>query len=292
MSEFVPAVITPADLRQQLIDNNELALIDVREIRPHSHGHLLFAIPLPLPRLEQRVADLIPCRNTLVVVCDGGAPDLENAGLGERAARRLAELGYRNVQVLQGGTAGWEAAGYELFDGVNVPSKAFGEFVEEHEKTPSISPDELKRMQDEGADMVLLDSRPEEEFRMLSPPGGICCPGGELAYRVHEIVRSPDTTVVVNCAGRTRSIIGCQSLVNASIPNKVVALRNGVMGWHLAGLEVMHGESELLSLLQGGGIFRSTAQARTPPPCRGPLADGFPASARDGGTGRGELSAL
>ena len=245
MSHREPKVISPSELRQKLLDNEELALIDVREIRPHSHGHLLFAIPLPLARLEQRLADLIPCRSALVVVCDGGEPDVDNPELGNRAARRLAELGYSNVKVLEGGTPGWEAAGYELFDGVNVPSKAFGEFIEEHEGTPSITPEALKQMQDEGADMVLLDSRPEEEFRMLSLPGGVCCPGGELAYRVHEIVSSPDTTVVVNCAGRTRSIIGCQSLINAAIPNKVLALRNGVMGWHLAGQQVLHGESEM-----------------------------------------------
>jgi len=48
----------------------------------------------------------------------------------------------------------------------------------------------------------------------------------------------------VNCAGRTRSIIGAQSLINAGIPNKVVALKNGTMGWHLAGLKVARGETK------------------------------------------------
>ena len=53
----------------------------------------------------------------------------------------------------------------------------------------------------------------------------------------------PDTgtTVVVNCAGRTRSIIGAQSLINAGIPNRVIALENGTMGWSLAGLELERG---------------------------------------------------
>jgi rhodanese-related sulfurtransferase len=41
--------------------------------------------------------------------------------------------------------------------------------------------------------------------------------------------------VIVNCAGRTRSIIGTQSLINAAIPNPVAALRNGTIGWMLAG---------------------------------------------------------
>jgi rhodanese-related sulfurtransferase len=49
---------------------------------------------------------------------------------------------------------------------------------------------------------------------------------------------------VVNCAGRTRSIIGAQSLINAGLPNKVIALKNGTMGWHLAGLKVARGETK------------------------------------------------
>src|SRR5262249_21107967 len=53
----------------------------------------------------------------------------------------------------------------------------------------------------------------------------------------------PETLVVVNCAGRTRSIIGAQSLINAGLPNKVMALKNGTMGWHLAGLKVARGET-------------------------------------------------
>jgi rhodanese-related sulfurtransferase len=64
-----------------------------------------------------------------------------------------------------------------------------------------------------------------------------------LVLRARDVVPSPDTLIVVNCAGRTRSIIGAQSLINAGIPNKVVALRNGTMGWHLAGLTCASGET-------------------------------------------------
>src|SRR5262249_40671243 len=41
--------------------------------------------------------------------------------------------------------------------------------------------------------------------------------------------------------GRTRSIIGAQSLINAGVRNKVVSLKDGTMAWHLAGLDVVHG---------------------------------------------------
>jgi rhodanese-related sulfurtransferase len=61
--------------------------------------------------------------------------------------------------------------------------------------------------------------------------------------RARDIAPSPATTVVVNCAGRTRSIIGAQSLINAGLPNKVMALRNGTMGWSLAGFTPDSGKS-------------------------------------------------
>ena len=136
----------------------------------------------------------------------------------------------------------WAAAGFELFSGVNVPSKAFGEYVEHAKGTPSIAADELEKLLRDGADLVVLDSRPFDEYARVSIPTATNVPGAELVLRAREIAPSPQTTVVVNCAGRTRSIIGAQSLINAGLPNKVVALRNGTMGWSLAGFTCDNGK--------------------------------------------------
>ena len=65
----------------------------------------------------------------------------------------------------------------------------------------------------------------------MSIPTATSVPGAELVLRARALAPDPATTVVVNCAGRTRSIIGTQSLINAGLPNRVVALRNGTMGW-------------------------------------------------------------
>ena len=94
-----------------------------------------------------------------------------------------------------------------------------------------------------GTDMVVLDSRPFDEYQRVSIPTAVNVPGAELVLRIHDLAPSPQTLVVVNCAGRTRSIIGAQSLINAGVPNKVVALRNGTMGWRLAGLACDSGKS-------------------------------------------------
>jgi rhodanese-related sulfurtransferase len=234
----VTAAVSPAALRGMVEDGGELALVDVREELIFSQGHLLLARSAPLSRLELKFAELVPRRTTRIVLCDG------NDGLAERAALVLARNGYSDLRVLAGGVETWAAAGFELFTGVNVPSKAFGEFIEHENRTPSIAADELARLIGEDADLVVLDSRPFDEYARVSIPGATNVPGAELVLRARELAPSPDTTVVVNCAGRTRSIIGAQSLINAGLPNKVVALRNGTMGWSLAGLTCDKGKSQ------------------------------------------------
>jgi rhodanese-related sulfurtransferase len=233
----VTATVGSADLRGMIDDGGELALVDVREELIYSQGHLLLARSAPLSRFELKFAMLVPRRGTRIVLCD------DNDGSAQRAAAVLARNGYTDLRILDGGVAGWAAAGFELFSGVNVPSKAFGEYIEHAEATPSISADELAQFLRDGVDLVVLDSRPFDEYARVSIPTATNVPGAELVLRAREIVSSPETTVVVNCAGRTRSIIGAQSLINAGLPNKVVALRNGTMGWSLAGFACDSGKN-------------------------------------------------
>jgi rhodanese-related sulfurtransferase len=232
--------ITPKELMTALRGSGELALLDVREQGVHYRGHPFFACSAPLSKLELMIGDLVPGRAVSIVVLDGGGE-----GLAERALVRLAQMRYTDVAILDGGCAGWKAAGGELFSGVNVPSKAFGEFVEHHYDTPRVPPEELKQWLSEGKKLVILDSRPYEEYHRMNIPGGIDTPGAELAWRVHDLAPNPDTLVVVNCAGRTRSIIGCQSLRNAGIANPVVALKDGTMGWDLAGFDCERGSTRV-----------------------------------------------
>jgi rhodanese-related sulfurtransferase len=248
--------ISAKHVRERLAGSEELALLDVREQGVHYRGHPFFASSAPLSRLELIIADLVPRRTASVVLLDGGGEDLA-----EKAAERLRGFGYSSILILENGCAGWKAAGGELFSGVNVPSKAFGEFVEHQYETPRISPQELSALKTTQEKMVILDSRPFEEYQRMNIPGGIDMPGAELAYRIHDLAPDPDTLVVVNCAGRTRSIIGCQSLRNAGIPNRVVALKDGTMGWDLAGFECERGATRVASLPSAQGKAKARAAA-------------------------------
>ncbi len=230
--------LTPVELQNALHDGREIALLDVREDGEFGEGHLLFATPLPYSRLELGISALVPRKNARIVLCDDGA-----SGIARRAAARLATAGYTDLAVLDGGTRSWKAAGYVLFKGVNVPSKLFGELVEHAYNTPRITAQDLVKMRESGEDFALFDGRPLHEHHKMTIPGSTCCPNAELPYRISSMVRNPKTKIIVNCAGRTRSILGAQTLINFGIPNPVYALENGTQGWYLSDLQLEHGSA-------------------------------------------------
>jgi len=233
--------VTAADIRKLLLARQEIALIDLREEAAFALGHPLFAAQIPLRRLAEEAPWRIPRRDAPVVVYDDGE------GLAPRAAMELRDLGFTQVAELAGGLARWRGAGFELFEDVNSYSKAFGELVEHRRHTPSLPAADVQALIDEKADIAILDARRFDEYATMSIPTGRSVPGAELVLRAPLAAPDPDTTIIVNCAGRTRSIIGTQSLINAGLPNKIYALRNGTIGWTLAGQALATGQQASVS---------------------------------------------
>ncbi|WP_070107227.1 rhodanese-related sulfurtransferase [Burkholderia plantarii] len=229
--------LSVAEVRAALLAREEIAFVDVREEAPYAAGHPLWAANLPLSKLELEAWSRIPRRDTTIALYG----EYDGEDLAPRAAAVLAGLGYTRVHLLDGGLAAWSRMGGELFIDVNVPSKSFGEYVEAQRHTPSLSAQEVQALIDAKADVVIVDARRFDEYQTMSIPTATSVPGAELVLRVRELAPDPATRVIVNCAGRTRSIIGTQSLVNAGLPNPVAALRNGTIGWTLAGQTLDHG---------------------------------------------------
>lgn len=251
--------IDPKTLKSWLHDGAEIALLDVREHGQYGEAHLFYGIPLPFSRLELDAPRLVPRRGVRVVVYDEGQG--ASADVAQRAAAQLAALGYTDVHVLQGGAAAWKAAGYVLFAGVNLPSKTFGELAEEVYHTPRVSADQLAEMLARHDKVVVLDGRPVSEFHKMNIPSATCCPNGELAYRVRQLVPDTTTPIVINCAGRTRSIIGAQTLINLGLPNPVYALENGTQGWYLNDHALEHGGTRRYADDSGNTDLRPAAKA-------------------------------
>lgn len=230
----VPAV-TPAQIRAALLLRDEVALLDLRHEAAFATGHPLFAANMAVDRIGLEAEIRLPRKDVPIVVYDAGE------GLVPPAAEQLGALGYTSVRQLDGGLLAWQAAGYELFQDVNSYAKAFGELVESRRHTPSLSAGEVAGLIEARANIAILDVRRFDEYATMNIPGSVSVPGGELVLRAGRAAPDPDTTIIVNCAGRTRSIIGTQSLINAGIPNRVMALRNGTIGWTLARQALEHG---------------------------------------------------
>jgi rhodanese-related sulfurtransferase len=227
--------VTSSDIRCALLLRQEIALLDVRHEAAFATGHPLFAANMAADRIAIEAAARLPRKDVPIVLYDDGE------GLVASAAERLEALGFSNVRALAGGLAAWHAAGYEVFEDVNSYAKAFGELVEARRHTPSLSADEVASLIAEKANIAILDVRRFDEYATMNIPGSVSVPGAELVLRAGNAAPDPDTTIIVNCAGRTRSIIGTQSLINAGVPNKVRALRNGTIGWTLAKHGLDHG---------------------------------------------------
>ena len=232
---MTPGAISPDQLVTLLQQRDPYALLDVRERAAFERGHIFRATPLPRRLLETRLPGLVTAPATLIVLCDD---DGRSAAL---AAPTLGEMGYTEVFVLTGGLEAWRRAGHPVVQGLNVPSKVFGEHVLHDRKTPEVTPLELSARMAQGQDMVIVDTRTPEEYQRGCLPGAWSMPGGELILRIGEVVERPDQTIVVHCGGRTRSYLGAESLRRMGLPNPIVAVKNGTMGWQLDGLELERG---------------------------------------------------
>ena len=241
---FPSPTITPAELLALLLGKDELALLDVREARAYVAGHLSLSRMAPLSTLELEVQALVPRLGTLVVLVDGGGPQ----GPGSRAAALLGRLGYMDVRILAGGTAGWRAAGLPLIDGYGALVKAFGDCVRRHYATPTLRGAAVRAAQASSRPATLVDVRPAAEYAYLSVQGAGNHAGTELALRDWPADTS-DAPWVLNCFSRTRGIIGTTTLRLLGHPDAHF-LEDGVMQWALDGAPVVQNAQPAVDLPQ------------------------------------------
>ena len=232
--------IAAEDLSSLLEGNSQFALIDVREAGEYNSTHIIDSSLIPRRQLESQMSAAVPVKGCQVVICDD---DGRRAGL---AAETLERMGYSDVSVLDGGINQWSTRDFPTEWGSNVISKVFGEKMEVVNQVTESDATELHERIERGDKLVILDTRTPEEYQRFCIPGGRSVPGGELALRVTDITKDldKDTTVIVNCAGRTRSIIGTRVLQRMGLTN-IFGLKNGTSGWVLAGYELETGADRL-----------------------------------------------
>ena len=242
-------------LNELLSSGSQFALIDVREAGEYNSSHIPGSSLIPRRQLEFRMAAAAPFNDAKVVLCD------DDGRRAKAAAITMERLGYTDASVLEGGINRWSSRDYPTEWGTNVPSKDFGEKMEVVHDVPEIDASDLHERIERGDKLVILDTRTPEEYQRFCIPGGRSMPGGELALRVTDVIKDldPDTTVVVNCAGRTRSIIGTRVLQRMGFSN-ALGLKNGTSGWVLAGYQLEQG-ADRVALPEPSSEGLATAEA-------------------------------
>src|SRR5215470_15284785 len=228
--------MSPEALHSLLAGKTPFAFIDVREAGEYNTSHIPGSSLMSRRHLEFQMPLAVPHQDTHVILCDDD---------GRRvllAAATVERMDYRHVSVLDGGINRWVSKDYPTEWGSNVLSKDFGEKVEVVHHVPELDATELHERMARGDKLVILDTRTPEEYQRFCIPGGRSMPGGELALRITDITKDldSDTTIIVNCAGRTRSIIGTRVLQRMGLKN-VYGLEHGTSGWLLAGYQLETG---------------------------------------------------
>jgi rhodanese-related sulfurtransferase len=100
------------------MDSGELVLVDALAPLSYAAAHLPGAINIPPERVDALAPRRIRSSDTPVVVYCAG-PDCDSSVL---VARRLVELGYRNVRHYAGGKQDWRGAGLPL-EAVSSPAR-------------------------------------------------------------------------------------------------------------------------------------------------------------------------
>lgn len=248
--------ISVAALKSVLATGTEYALFDVREAGEAVKGHIPGATVLPRRLIEFRLRDLVFRSGTLIVVYDDGGKDRRASF----ALKSLEHYGYRNVRALSGGVAAWANRGHALEAGSNVPSKRFGERLRAREDVPEVCAENVVRWQNKADEVLICDIRTPEEHEASNIPGAFSAPSFDCARFIGDFQQAGNK-VIVHCAGRTRSIMACQTLRELGLDN-VFALTNGTMGWVLSGHKLQRGNSSRGVMPSRASVERFEVEAR------------------------------
>ena len=117
------SAISPKELKKLVDNEEEVILLDVREILERSEGQIYAEDTFAMTRgdLEFFILTKIKDTNALVVTyCRGGTK-------GALAAQTLKKLGYKDARYLDGGLRAWANDGYPIETGIGITKLSIGE---------------------------------------------------------------------------------------------------------------------------------------------------------------------
>lgn len=227
--------------------NTKLVLVDVRVPIDFKEAHIAGAVSFPFYKLPKEA--VWPKQTPLVLYCDGkGCP------LSYDSALSLIKKGYKDVKVLSGGIREWELKEYPIvraekteqaqpqiredtvFKGKAVTAKQLSEWLKSSQA--SVAGKEGKTGEREG-NILVLDSRPENEFEAAHLPGSKNISLEKLQEKVKDLPKGAEVIVCDKTAERSEQAVAI--LNKAGFPAH--SLVGGIIVWSAAGYSLAAGKT-------------------------------------------------
>ena len=93
-----------------------------------------------------------------------------------------------------------------------------------------ISAQDLKKLQQSGDDLIVIDVREREDVAKGTIPGAVNVPRGVLEHNIDQVTTDKDKKLVLYCGGGSRSALAAASLKKMGFKN-AISLAGGYRGW-------------------------------------------------------------
>ena len=182
-------------------------ILDVRAPDEAKGGHIKGAVGMPAATVKSQLKTFPAAKlQAPIIVYDGrGGPE------SKAVARELIKAGQTNVQVVEGGLLGWQAAGYTIESGVPALTKVA---YAPQPRPGSIGADEFTKLaRNTPVDVLILDVRNQDEANAGMIKGAMLIPDEELAARIGELPK--DKRIIAHCSTGIRAEMAHYKLKDA-----------------------------------------------------------------------------
>ncbi len=212
MSGFSPS-ITVQEL-DDFVMNNDVAILDIRDIFAFEKSHILSSIHIPIDLLSDNM-DKLPRNKTILINCVTGKSS-------HRALRMLKGAGFTNVYNILGGM--YSLQRYEMavgFKNVQLDLLPIEHKSWDEKKETELT--EKTNVTENETDMnlpIIVDVRTPEEFATGAYPGAINLPLDLLPYKTEQVIgKNFNRDITVYCASGARSAYAQQYLQQLGYTN-------------------------------------------------------------------------
>jgi rhodanese-related sulfurtransferase len=182
-------------------------ILDVRAPDEAKSGHIKGAVGMPAATVKSQLKTFpAPKLQAPIIVYDGRGGSEAVA-----VARALIKSGQTNVQVIEGGLLGWQAAGFAIESG--VPAATQVAYVPQP-RPGAISIDEFTKLaRATPPDVLILDVRNADEANAGMIKGAVLIPDEDLATRIGELPK--DKRIIAHCSTGIRAEMAYHKLKDA-----------------------------------------------------------------------------